>query len=337
MLAGCGHGEPFQVPAQGPDGPLVPGPVARLTYSAGRDQSAEWRVDGSGILYTYEDLAAPVRGWCLGVLPAAGGSRVQSRCGRNTADSIEAWDLATESGDGRIAFTRARSLRAALAPGDWALVVGPADDPGAAAAILAIPTTPPSGPAIRAVGQVAWLDASTLLVLGQNFFVGRPTAGAPIDTIATGRLLYTLPAAGGTPAPIAGTDYVSSVAVRGPDEILFTVGGRSVVYRRALASGVTTPLLDFAGQGVVRDVSVAGDLVAVILGGGVAWGYDPNVGDSTQVDAGGQLVVVDVVSGATFAADSSFRLRRPALSPDGRRVVVETAAHPADLYLLQLP
>jgi hypothetical protein len=337
VLAGCGHGEPFQVPAQGSDGPLVPGPVARLTYSAGRDQSAAWRVDGSGILYTYEDLSAPVRGWCLGVLPAAGGSRVQSRCGRNTTDSIEAWDLAAESGDGRVAFTRARSLRAALAPGDWALVVGPAADPGAAAPVLTIPTTPPSGPAIRAVGQVAWLEASTLVVLGQNYFVGRPTPGAAIDTIATGRLLYSLPAAGGTPAPMAGTDYVSSVAVRGPDEILFTVGGRSTVYRRALAAGTNTPFLDFTGQGIVRDVSVAGDLVALVVGGNVTWGYDANVGDSTQVDAGGQLVVVNLVSGDTWAADASLRLRRPALAPDGRHVVVQTAARPADLYLLQLP
>lgn len=337
VLAGCGHGEPFQAPDSLAQGPLVPGAVARLTYSAGRDQSPAWRADGSGILYTYEDVTTSVRGWCLGTLPAAGGSRVQSRCGVQKPESVETWDKAADAGDGRVAFVRALSLRAAYAPYAWSLAVGPAADPARATAILPIPYGPPVGPPIRAIGQVAWLDAATLVLLGQNLFVGERCKGCPVDTATAGRMLFTIPAAGGTPVPVAGTDYATSVAVRGPDEILFTRGGAAAVYRHALAAGATTPLLDFTGQGIVRDVAVAGDRVAVILGGNVTWGFDPAMGDSAQVDAGGTLVVVDLGSGAAWSADPAFPVRRPALSPDGRHAVVETPTRPADLYLVQLP
>jgi hypothetical protein len=337
VLAGCGHGEPFQTPDPFAHGPLVPGVVARVTYSAGRDQSPGWRADGSGILYTYEDLTTTVRGWCLGILPAEGGSRTQSRCGRQVADSVHAWDRAAESADGRVAFLRSISRSAALVPYDWSLMVGPSGDPAAASPILPIPFTPPSGPPIKGIGQIHWLDASTLIVLAESRFVGRPCRACAVDTVATGRMLYTIPAAGGTPVPVPGTDYASGVAVRGPDEIFFTRGGDAHVYRRALASGVTTAVLDFTGLGIVRDVAVAGDRLIAVVGGSVTWGFDPLVGDSTQADSGGVMVDVDLTRGTAQAVDVGFAVRRPALAPNARSVVVETAARPADLYLVQLP
>jgi len=315
----------------------VPGALARLTYSTGRDQAPAWRADGSGILYTWEDLATPLRGWCLGVLPAAGGSRTQSRCGVQVPDTVEAWDRAAESADGRLAYVRAKSQRAAFTPYSWALAVGSITNPSAADSILPIPMTPPSGPAIRAIGQVRWLDASTLLILGQNIFIGASTRGAPVDTVTTGRMLYTMPADGGAPVPVPGTDYVSSFAVRGPDEILYTRGGDGWVYRRQLSSGTTTPLLDLSAAGIVRDVSVSADRLVAVVGGTVTWGYDPLVGDSTQTDDGGVMVIVELTGNNVQTFDVGFWVRRPELSPDGRRVVFETAATPSDLYLAELP
>lgn len=338
MLAGCGHGEAFQAPDPWASGPLVPGAVARLTFSAGRDQSPAWRGDGSGILYTWEDLATPLRGWCLGVMPAGGGSRTQSRCGVQVPDTVEAWDRAAESAEGRLAFVRAKSQRNAYAPYSWALAVGAITSPAAAESILPIPMTPPSGPPIRAIGQLRWLDDANLVILGQSLFIGQPCRGCAVDTIATGRMLYTMLATGGaTPVPLPGTEYVSSVAVVGPDEILFTRGGDGHVYHLRLSSGAVTPFLDLGAGGIARDLSVAGNRLVAVVGGQVTWSLDPNVGDSTQVDGGGVLVLVELAGNTVQTIDPGFAVRRPELSPDGRRVVLETGAHPADLFLLELP
>jgi len=337
VLAGCGHGEPFQAPDPWAVGPLVPGTVARLTYSTGRDRSAAWRADGSGILYAWEDVATPLRGWCLGVLPAAGGNRTQSRCGSQVPDTVEAWDDPAESGDGRLAYVRAKSQRNAYAPYSWALAVGRITDPRAADSILPIPMTPPSGPPIQAIGQVRWLDDATLVILGQRLFIGQRCRGCPVDTTATGRMLYILPAAGGSPVPLPGTEYASGVAVLGPDELLFTRGGDGHVYRLQPSTGTVTPFLDLSAGGIARDVSVGGGRVAAVVGGIVSWGLDPFVGDSTQADEGGLLVIAEVTGAAVQVVDPGFMIRRPELAPDGRSAVVVTANHPEDLYLVGLP
>ncbi len=337
MLAGCGHGEGFQAPDPWALGPLVPGAVARLTYSGGRDQSPSWRPDGTGILYSWEDLTTTARGWCLGVLPADGGSRTLSRCGRQQQDSVHAFDWAAEAADGRVAMVRALSLRFAFAPYDWALVVGSADDPVRGTPVQTIPFTLPSGRMVQGLSQVRWLDSATLIMVGERRFVGAPCRGCPIDTVAAGRLLLTVATAGGAAVEVPGTDYATSVAVRGADEVFFTRGGDTRVYRLARASGVITPVWDFGPGQVARDVQVAGDRLVAVVGGVVSWGLDPNVGDSTQVDEGGVLAVVDLAAGTTAFVDPGFRMRRPALSPDGRRAVVETGSTPGDLYLLALP
>ena len=337
VLAGCGHGEAFRAPDPWARGPLVPGAIARLTYSAGRDQSPAWRADGSGILYTFEDVTTGVRGWCLGVLPADGGSRTLSRCGLQRADSVYAYDWAAESPDGRIAALRAISLRFAFGPYDWALVVAPGTDPAAGTRVVSIPFTSTTGLLVQGLSQVRWLDPATLIMVGERRFVGAPCRGCAVDTVATGRMLLTIPASGGTPAVVAGTDYATSVAVRTSDEIFLTRGGDSRIYRRALAAGVTTAVWDFGPGQIARDVPVAGERLVAVVGGQVTWGLDPNVGDSTQVDGGGVLAVVELTSGTVQTLDPGFAVRRPALSADGRRAVVETGAGPADLYLMQLP
>ena len=83
-----------------------------------------------------------------------------------------------------------------------------------AAALSAKRFAPPAGPPIRAVGHVGWLDPATLVILGQNLFIGARCRSCAVDTATAGRMLYTLPAAGGTPVPVPGTDYATSVAVR---------------------------------------------------------------------------------------------------------------------------
>ena len=75
-----------------------------------------------------------------------------------------------------------------------------------------------------------------------------------------------------------------------------------------------------------------------VVGGAVIDSIDPFNGH-IQVDSGGPLFVADLVSGTdSMVADTSFRFRRPALSPDGRRVVAERRLiNVSDLWLVVLP
>jgi hypothetical protein len=63
--------------------------------------------------------------------------------------------------------------------------------------------------------------------------------------------------------------------------------------------------------------------VAAIVGGRVAFSVDPGAGP-VQWDSGGVVHLVDLGESGSVALDTPGRLyRRPALSPDGTRVVAE--------------
>jgi hypothetical protein len=335
VLAGCGHGDAFQAATPHPSGPLVPGPVARLTYSIGRDRSSSW--SPQGIVYTNENVVSVVRGWCLGVLPDSGGSRTHLWCD-TPPDSQVAYDWAAESPGGRLAYVRAAGLPLSISPGWWWVMVSDDGEPRHGVPLVPVVLTPPGGPPLQSVEQLRWLDSTRLVWVGDHAFFGAPCRGCPIDTIASGRILLTMDTRGDTlPTVLAGTDYATSVAVRGNDEIFYTRGGDARVFRRVVSTGVTTVVWDFTASGIVRDVQVAGDRLVAIIGGAVSFAYDGTFGDSLQSDAGGDLVVADLATGAEQRLSLPFPVRHPALSADGRHVVVETALAPEDLYLVALP
>ena len=71
LLAACEHGAPFRPDRYGPEGPLDPGPVARLTFNAGIDAGATWLPADGGILYTAERLDRPDDDRCFAIMPPA--------------------------------------------------------------------------------------------------------------------------------------------------------------------------------------------------------------------------------------------------------------------------
>jgi Tol biopolymer transport system component len=75
------------------------------------------------------------------------------------------------------------------------------------------------------------------------------------------------------------------------------------------------------------------------VGGDVSAGFSINLQMPVQVDEGGYLYVVDLATGTrTQLPDTAFRYRRPALSPDGRRIVAEVMTPQGeDLWAIALP
>lgn len=318
--------------------------IIRLTYNAGVDYDPAWWPDGSRFLYTAEHPERFDRDRCLETVPAGGGSISQEICDRQALadDSVNVYASAAVSADGRVAYVRAGSSLAAgypLTPGFQDIVVAPLADPTAVRVLQTVPYVGPSGRTLSGVSQVRWLEDSSLVFVGEQVMVGRGCQGCPVDTLRSGLEIVRLDFGGSVPvnSVLPGTDQASSVFARGADTVYFTRNGDSRIFRLDLSTDSTAVVHDFGAQ-IARDVQVAGDRLVAVVGGVVSFQNDPILG-LVQRDSGGTVVLVERGTGSeTELTPQGALFRRPALSPDGRTVIVERRVdRTADLYRLTLP
>jgi hypothetical protein len=168
--------------------------------------------------------------------------------------------------------------------------------------------------------------------------------------LITGTEVTLLDVSGGT-APGTAVPQTAQATGVAPIEdgaaILFTLFDDSRIYRRTLASGAVSVFHDFGPAGVARDVHAGGNRVAAVVGGRTALSVDPRTGPFLW-DSGGVIHLLDLQGDGEVVLDTPERLyRRPAVSPDGSRVVAEgypliitgilntdtTVATSGDLYL----
>ena len=352
-VVACEHTSPFRPGDYGSDGPLSPGPLARLTYSAGSDRTPAWLTAGAGILYSAERSDRADGDYCLGQLPAGGGSIRRWIC-RTTAsdDSINALDEPAFATDGRLAYVRATApltLGRPIAPLAQELVLATLDAPQIVRVLRSIPYTAPSNRVHQAISHVQWLSPTRLAYVGEAVDYPRDCSSCVPDTVRTGLEIITLDFGGATPilALVPGTDSATSVAagVTG-DTIYFTRNGDSHVFRYAFSSSRLDTVYDFAPLQNARDVQVRGNHLYAVLGG--------------RADIGGDLHIVNLVtgtdSGPPLAAGGTLWYQRPTPSPDGQHLVVQarivdivlhfsgeilisadTLATASDLWLYRLP
>jgi hypothetical protein len=359
LALACGHTDPFTTSPPTSNLPFEPTPPVRLTFNDGADRYPSWLPDGSGILYSSQQLSRPDRDLCLAELPPGGGSQRRlvcdlTRLGRDTTNTIQS---AVVGPDGRLAFNKARGDIGDPRPTVEWLAVAPGLDPSTAAEVQRIPYTLPGELPVSGVSSLRWQSPTELIYVGGLATVRTPCQDCTPDTITTGFkvTLLDLGQAGAGPVALPGTDFASGVA-RGDtdDQLYFTLSGDSRVYRRTRSSGQTDVAFDFGPAGVARDIAVAGGRLAAVVGGRVHFQVDPLLGP-VQFDSGGVLHVVDLGTGGDVALDGGLRLfRRPALAPTGDRVVAEgyaviitpipltpfrdtTVARESDLYLLTAP
>lgn len=351
LLAACEHGAPFRSVGYGSDGPLDPGPVARLTFNTGVDAGATWLPPegggggGGGILYTAQRVDRADEDRCFAMMPPGGGAIFRYVCRSTTAnDSIDVFDEAAVAGDGRIAYVRSRAHRfpgPPVAPDVQALVVAPLADPNRVRVLETIAYLAPSGHTHQGVSHIRWLSSTRLVYLGEMVTYPRLCQFCVRDTVRTGIEIVTLDLAGATPAlaVVPTTDSASSVAIGATsDTIYFTRNGDARVYRYAFSTGQTGTVHDFAVAGIARDVGFANGRLVAVVGGDVSYTVD-SLNGPQQVDRGGELHVVTLATGAdTVLGDPAFRFRRPAFGPDGTRLTAEVwVSGRADLWLLAVP
>ena len=356
-LAACDHTDPFTVPATSVDTTRLAGDPARLTYSVADDRTASWLPDGSGFVYSTERVDRADHDRCLAVIPATGGAIRQMHCEStvqsDTATDVYEWPAVAP--DGRAAYLKAVSRVGRVKEFTGWLALGRLGAPAESRNILPLPYLSGTGRFHIKIGHLQWLSDTRLAWVGQRVFWEGSTF-LP-DTFVTGLDVVVADLAGDVPSlrTIPGTDWASSVSAgETPDVIYYTLGGDPNVYRHDLASGARTVAWSSGGE-IVREAQVrAGRLVAVV-GRSVLFRFEPVQSESwVQRDEGGDLVIVDLASGATQRIAREAELfRRPVLSPDGKRVVVEVSPfaeartevnsgfnapnHRPDLWLYQLP
>jgi hypothetical protein len=325
----CSHTEPFSVPP-GNETPFDPGPPARLTLNPANDGHPSWLADGSGILYSAQQLNREDDDLCLAELPPTGGSQRRLVCDipgeQTTTDAVQSPAAAL---DGRVAVLSAGngSLHGTN-PVFLGIALSPTLDASNPQTVRSLPFIPGGGVLQDYAGYLRWLTPERLVYVGQQFKLLRacPDQGCPLDTIISGTEVTLLDLSGESAAGTAvpGTAQATGVAaIQDGAAILFTLANDTRIYRRTLSSGAVSVFHDFGPAGVVRDVHAAGNRVAAVVGGRTAFSVDPRVGP-TQWDSGGVLHVLDLEGGGELVLDTPERLyRRPAVSPDGIKVVAE--------------
>jgi hypothetical protein len=328
LLLGCGHTEPFATPPTGTDQPFDPSPPVRLTLNQGPDRGASWLPDGSGILYSTQQLGRVDHDVCLALIPPGGGTQRRLTCdltptGGTSTDAIES---PAPSSSGRLAFVALGSHINAIPYSSGSIAIGPLDDPAARTRLQALPYTVAGNHLHSGVSQLRWLSPTRLIYLGERIdYHQRCERCVEWDTMVTGRDVASIDLSqpGSGPQLIPGTDNASSVSAGGSeDELYYTLNADPRVYRQTLSTGAVTVAHDFGALGSARDVHVVGTRMAAVVGGRVAYGIDPLFGP-TQWDSGGVVHVVDLQSGTDVILDGPGLFRRPQISPSGSAIVAE--------------
>jgi hypothetical protein len=325
-LPGCSHTEPATAPPQGTEQPFDTTPPVRLTFNPGPERGASWLPDGSGIVYSTQQLNRRDHDVCLAILPPTGGSQRELVCdlSRTGADTTNAIETPAVAPDGRLAFVQLGSTIGGSNPFLARIVVAPGLDAANAARVQALPYTIPGELEHSGAAALAWVDTDRLVYVGQTVSYRSACAACPLDTVTTGVKVAMLhPSQPGAPATVPGTDLASGVSPgASADEIFYTLGGDTRVFHRVLSSGEVSVAHDFGAAGIAREVRVAGRRLVAVVGGHVTFGVDSLLGP-TQWDSGGVIHVVDLDTGADQELETALFFRRPALSPAGDRVVAE--------------
>ncbi len=330
-LAACEHTEPFTGSSNGV-GPFSPGSPVRLTFNPGVNRGASWLPDGSGFLYSQEQLDSPDSGdQCLAVMPQAGGTVTRTICATSDplGDSINVFESQTVAADGRTAYVRSSMYAFAgrHTPDYAALVLATYPAPLKTTVLEPLSYFGPSG-SVDLVRDIVWTGTTSMIYVAEQVTYTCANFGCTaFDTTATGIDIERLDYSTSPPtlSVVPNTSLATSLAAGRADTVYFTVAGSGQVHRRALSTGADTAVFDFGSP--VTDLSVSGSRFAGVV-------------SST-------MRVVDLVT----AYDNTFlktdtNFHQPALSPDGHRVVVELApvdtltgreTAPPGLWMWKLP
>jgi hypothetical protein len=347
LLAGCGHQEAFppgEVPNAGPRSTVPP---IRLTLAPGEDLAPAWLNDDASLVYSFRRETRSGTDRCLGQLPPDGGTRVLEKCilSGPDADSVDALGPVAVGPANRAAWVDARSLAGRVAPDKGGIRVGSLAPADTGVLVRTLPYPAPNGVLHATATHLGWLKRDLLSYIGADVFYVTPCQGCKLDTVVISRdaVLLDLSASPAALQIIPNTSEVTSLFPSADGlSLYYTRAGDTRVYQQVLSTGTEAMIHDFGGSGIARDAQIRGNVLTAVVGGKVSYVNDALLGPR-QIDSGGILYRVNLTDGSELPlAFAPGVVQHPALSGDGRNVVVEgvdTNGPPprTDLWLYRLP
>jgi hypothetical protein len=174
LLAACSHPDSYVTPAQAALGPVSAGPDIQLTFNPDQNYWPTWTQDGRGILYAFVDQESPIPSVhrCIGLLPAAGGSRIWQLCDNRAVrnDSVASYTAFALDSTGRLLLVEAMShtgFESSL-PYRVRLQLTDTAAPSVRTTLLTLPITVDGTP-VTWLSEITWTGRNTFLALGQLF------------------------------------------------------------------------------------------------------------------------------------------------------------------------
>jgi len=334
VLAACGHSEPLGE-GSAALGPFGTGPNVLLTLNPNQDYWPIWTEDGAGILYSFIDGTAAPQHRCVGLLPAAGGTRTWQLCDNRAimADSVSSFPAYALGSDGRLLYVEATSIGGAqsTSPEDMTLWLADSATPFQRHALLTLPTFAGSV-GVSWLADIAWTGPGTFIALAQDLSImGHCHFCGPVDTLFLGAAVVTgtIGAGSTTLTPVAGTTGATgySLAENGAS-IVFTLrddrrlykvpaGGGSATVVGVATTNNSTQLLGVSCKGGTCVVAASNVVLTTVNGSDITF---PSVGpDSAELRG---VSIATGVSQRLFAA-AGVVLATPQISPLTGDVVVQ--------------
>lgn len=272
-LTACAHSDPAE--ATGPtalDGPHAAASPTRLTFESGMDHVASFTADGATLLYSFQGTDRADRDRCIGLLPAAGGTR-REMCDDAVLhrNSTESFEHAAVNDDGALLYGAFTSAIGAPLVSSGELRLATRSTPLTYRSLFTTPNVI-GGFSFDHIGTIRWLSATTFLVNAvDQSLIGSPFNEAKLDTLTLGigLLRGELTATGATFTAVPGTAGLNGFDLSaGRDSIYFTVQDDSSLWAMQV-TGSTPRRVYFeasqpGGRMILRDPARVGDRVAVV-------------------------------------------------------------------------
>lgn len=173
LLAGCGHSDTYALPTASV-GPFTSGADVPLTFNVDQNYWPAWTEDGKGVLYAFVDPMSP-RHRCVGLLPAAGGTRLWQFCDNRASrvDSVTSYPAFALDSAGRLLLLDAVSPTGYNVVPASQLWLTDTATPFVRRSLLSLPmnvAVPGGGSlAVTWLADMQWTGPSTFIALAQQF------------------------------------------------------------------------------------------------------------------------------------------------------------------------
>jgi hypothetical protein len=326
----CSHSS-VDLPNPPSVGPSGSGPDIRLTVNAEQDYWPAWTADGRGVLYSFVNQAPDNRHRCIGLLPAAGGTRIWELCDNrgtevDSVNSFPAYALAT---DGRLLYVEAEAPSGpqSLNPASSTLWLADTAAPFARRALATLPVVV-SGQRVDWLIDLNWTSPTEFTALAAEYSANIHCKGCTtFDSLFTGVAVLhgSIGAEGASLTLVPGTDGASNYSnAESGTSIVFSRHADPHLYEAPAIGGIANAIATLGSDsllGVSCQAStcvVAEDPVTLIPTTSLVtfFGSEANPG---------KLWSVSLVTGATNVvwSDATAVLATPLLSPSEHDVVAQ--------------